>query len=213
MKMHRFVCVKCGETWENADIARDGVCCTKCKGNAKHKEMSYGSTYVFLDSIKEQLIRDVADDRCINAIETAQGLVREKVTGYADERTIHSKNACDIKKSVAEIPKQYRGIKISETALSIRHEIIMCDIDYLKDITPEQMELLVQLFEKENKSKANLSNFSTTDLIEALGIRDDVSVAKMDSEAYKVEIDLFKAKKYTIVENNCDVELVKKTKK
>ncbi|MGO4219538.1 hypothetical protein AB4Z03_26905 [Bacillus sp. YAF12_1] len=134
----------------------------------------------------------------------------EKVTGYADERTKSLKNTCDNKTSVAEIPKQYRGIKLSETSLNIRNEIIKNDIDYLKDITPEQMELLVQLFEKENKSKPNLSNVSTTDLIEALGIRDDVRIFKTEPEVYKVEIDLFKAKKYTIVENNCDVELVKK---
>ncbi|MCC2361683.1 hypothetical protein LKM19_13035 [Bacillus cereus] len=120
----------------------------------KTKDMSYGSTYVFLDSIKEQLIRDVADDRCIDAIETAQGLLREKVTGYADERTNHLKNACDNKTSVVELPERYRGIKLSETSLNIRNEIIKNDIDYLKDITPEQMELLVQLFEKEKTKKA-----------------------------------------------------------
>lgn len=136
----------------------------------------------------------------------------EKVTGYADERTKSLKNTCDNKTSVAEIPKQYRGIKLSETSLNIRNEIIKNDIDYLKDITPEQMELLVQLFEKENRQKVSLSlsNFSTSDLIEALRIREDVHVSKTNEEVYRVEIDLFKAKKYTIVENNCDVELVKR---
>ncbi|WP_257205391.1 hypothetical protein [Bacillus cereus] len=204
--MNKFVCVKCDATWENTDIARDGVCCDKCKDNYKNKDMSYGSTYVFLDSIKEQLIRDVADDRCINAIETAQVLVREKVTGYADERTNH----CNNKTSVAELPERYRGIKISETSSRVRHEIIMRDIDLLKDITPEQMELLVQLFEKENKRNVTLSSFSTSDLIEALRIREDVHVPKTDEGIYRIEIDLFEAKKYTIVENNCDVELVKR---
>ncbi|MGI8363079.1 hypothetical protein [Bacillus cereus] len=67
-----------------------------------------------------------------------------------NERTNH----CDNKTSVAELPERYRGIKISETSLNIRNEIIKNDIDYLKDITPEQMELLVQLFEKEKSKEA-----------------------------------------------------------
>ncbi|PHD85489.1 hypothetical protein [Bacillus toyonensis] len=77
----------------------------------------------------------------------------EKITGYVEERTNHLKNACDNKTSVAELPERYRGIKLSETSLNIRNEIIKNDIDYLKDITPEQMELLVQLFEKEKTKK------------------------------------------------------------
>ncbi|PGV06882.1 hypothetical protein COD81_15435 [Bacillus cereus] len=72
------------------------------------------------------------------------------------------------------------------------------------------MELLVQLFEKENKRNVTLSSFSTSDLIEALRIREDVHVPKTDEGIYRIEIDLFEAKKYTIVENNCDVELVKR---
>ncbi|OFC75871.1 hypothetical protein [Bacillus thuringiensis] len=206
--MNKFVCVKCSELWESTEAARDGVRCDKCKGN--NKVIKPESTYLWLDVLKKQLIADVADNKMINAVDHAQVIIREKVTGYADERTTLIKSACNNKTTVTELPERYRGIKLSETSLNIRNEIIQNDINYLKDITPEQMELLVQLFEKENKRKANLSNYSTSDLIEDLRIREDVHVAKTDAEVYKVEIDLFKAKKYTIVENNCDMELVKR---
>lgn len=206
--MNKFVCVKCSGVWESKETLRDGVCCDKCKDNKEI--MKSESTYLWLDVLKNQLTAGVADDRMINAVDHAQVIIREKVTGNADGRTIHYKNVCDNKTSAAKLPERYRGIKISETSSRVRHEIIMCDIDLLKDITPEQMELLVQLFEKEYKRNVTLSSFSTSDLIEALRIREDVHVPKTDEEVYRIEIDLFEAKKYTIVENNCDVELVKR---
>lgn len=150
--MNKFVCVKCSEVWESKEPSRDGVCCDKCKDNKE--VMKSESTYLWLDVLKNQLTADVADDRMINAVDHAQVIIREKVTGYADERTNHIKSACGNKTTVTELPERYRGIDISDTVSRIRHEIIMCDIDYLKDLTLEQMELLVQLFEKEKTKKA-----------------------------------------------------------
>lgn len=164
----KYDCRNCGHSVSTKLHVECGAKCKECGSismfpmlesigtfnNGKHKDMSYELAYVFLVTIEEQMIKDVADDRCIDAIQTAQKLLKEKITGYADERTNHLKNACDNKTSIVELPERYRGMKISDTVSRIRHEIIMCDIEYLKDITPVQMELLVQLFEKEKTKKA-----------------------------------------------------------
>lgn len=174
----KYDCRNCGHSVSTKLHVEGGAKCKECGSismfpmlesigafnNGKHKDMSYELAYVFLVTIEEQMIKDVADDRCIDAIQTAQKLLKEKITGYADERTNDSKNACNNKTSVTELPERYRGIKISDTSSKIRSEIIKNDIDCLKDIMPEQMELLVQLFEKEkqqgtvNKGKANSVN-------------------------------------------------------
>ncbi|MED2903008.1 MULTISPECIES: hypothetical protein [Bacillus cereus group] len=49
-----------------------------------------------------------------------------------------------------KFPDEYRGMKISETALNIRRVIIENRINCLKDIEPEHMELLLQLFKNES---------------------------------------------------------------
>ncbi|MED1640100.1 hypothetical protein P4V01_24770 [Bacillus thuringiensis] len=60
-----------------------------------------------------------------------------------DEKVIGKKNhLCD-------------GMKINKTALNIRSEIVESRIEHLKDITPEQLESLVQLFEKEKRQGVN----------------------------------------------------------
>ncbi|WJQ03207.1 hypothetical protein QT236_14380 [Geobacillus stearothermophilus] len=46
--------------------------------------------YVWLDVVKAKLIDDAAPDREIEAIEYAQKLIREKVTGYAEEDSFFS---------------------------------------------------------------------------------------------------------------------------
>lgn len=69
------------------------------------------------------------------------------------------------------------GIKINKTALNIRSEILESRIEHLKDITPEQMESLVQLFEKENNRKL-ISDMSLQRKIDALGL------APIDSKVY-----------------------------
>ncbi|MGE7787496.1 hypothetical protein ACQKMX_27725 [Bacillus cereus] len=69
------------------------------------------------------------------------------------------------------------GMKINKTALNIRSEIVESRIEHLKDITPEQLESLVQLFEKENKRKL-ISDMSLQMKIDALGL------APIDSKVY-----------------------------
>ncbi|WP_341352246.1 hypothetical protein [Bacillus cereus] len=82
-----------------------------------------------------------------------------------DEKVISKKNnLCD-------------GMKINKTALNIRSEIVESRIEHLKDITPEQLESLVQLFEKENKRKL-ISDMSLQRKIDALGL------TPIDSKVY-----------------------------
>lgn len=83
----------------------------------------------------------------------------------SDEKVISKKNhLCD-------------GMKINKTALNIRSEIVESRIEHLKDITPEQLESLVQLFEKENNRKL-ISDMSLQRKIDALGL------APIDSKVY-----------------------------
>jgi hypothetical protein len=47
--------------------------------------MDCAETYVWLDVIKKKLIDDAAPDNELEAIEEAQKIIREKVTGYSEE--------------------------------------------------------------------------------------------------------------------------------
>jgi ribosomal protein S27AE len=47
--------------------------------------MNDAMAYVWLDVVKAKLIGDAAPDKEIKAIEYAQRLIREKITGYAEE--------------------------------------------------------------------------------------------------------------------------------
>jgi hypothetical protein len=47
--------------------------------------MNDAMAYVWLDVVKAKLIDDAAPDKEIKAIEYAQRLIREKITGYAEE--------------------------------------------------------------------------------------------------------------------------------
>lgn len=47
--------------------------------------MDNAIAYVWLDVLKRQLINDVASDEEIKAIEHAQSLLREEITGFAEE--------------------------------------------------------------------------------------------------------------------------------
>ncbi|PFC53258.1 hypothetical protein CN297_09405 [Bacillus cereus] len=53
-----------------------------------------------------------------------------------------------------------------------------------------------------------LSKFSTKELIEALKLKEDVQVTDTSQDVYRVQYDLTKTKKYCLLINNCDVELV-----
>lgn len=47
--------------------------------------MDYAEAYIWLEVIKKKLIDDAAPDTEIEAIEEAQKIFREKVTGYSEE--------------------------------------------------------------------------------------------------------------------------------
>ncbi|MGE6501855.1 hypothetical protein ACQKF0_16185 [Bacillus wiedmannii] len=53
-----------------------------------------------------------------------------------------------------------------------------------------------------------LSKFSTKELIEALKLKEDVQITDTSQDVYRVQYDLAKTKKYCLLINNCDVELV-----
>jgi len=53
-----------------------------------------------------------------------------------------------------------------------------------------------------------LSKFSTKELIEALKLKEDVQITDTSQDVYRVQYDLTKTKKYCLLINNCDVELV-----
>lgn len=93
----KYDCRNCGHSVSTKLLAKGGARCKECGSismypmlesigafdNVKHKDMSYELAYVFLVTIEEQMIKDVADDRCIDAIQTAQKLLKEKITGYS----------------------------------------------------------------------------------------------------------------------------------
>ncbi|MEC2945786.1 hypothetical protein V2151_28280 [Bacillus cereus] len=53
-----------------------------------------------------------------------------------------------------------------------------------------------------------LSKFSTKELIEALKLKEDVQIADTTKDTWRIQYDLTKVKKYCLLINNCDVELV-----
>lgn len=55
-----------------------------------------------------------------------------------------------------------------------------------------------------------LSKFSTEELIEALRLKEDVQANDTTEETCAVKYDLTKVKKYCLLINNCDVELVQR---
>lgn len=58
-----------------------------------------------------------------------------------------------------------------------------------------------------------LSKFSTQELIEALKIKEDVQVADTSKDAWRVQYDLTKVKKYCLLINNCDVNYIESCKR
>ncbi|MGH0669290.1 hypothetical protein [Bacillus paranthracis] len=55
-----------------------------------------------------------------------------------------------------------------------------------------------------------LSKFSTEELVEALRLKEDVQANDTTEETCAVKYDLTKVKKYCLLINNCDVELVQR---
>jgi DNA-directed RNA polymerase subunit RPC12/RpoP len=97
-KLIEYKCRNCGHSVSTKLRVEGGAKCKECgsismypmlesigafEDSTKHKDMSYELAYVFLVTIEEQMIKDVADDRCIDAIQTAQKLLKEKITGYS----------------------------------------------------------------------------------------------------------------------------------
>ncbi|MGM1444887.1 hypothetical protein ACS2BO_13275 [Bacillus cereus group sp. BceL305] len=67
------------------------------------------------------------------------------------------------------------------------------------------------VYEQKAESKSVielLSKFSTEELIEALKQKEDVQYRDTTKDTWRVQYDLTKVKKYCLLINNCDVELV-----
>lgn len=48
--------------------------------------MNLKEAYIWLDEIKERAEKDTQEDEIIEAIDLCKLMIREKITGYADER-------------------------------------------------------------------------------------------------------------------------------
>lgn len=55
---------------------------------------------------------------------------------------------------------------------------------------------------------AVLSKFKTKELIEALKLKEDVQICTASEDAFGLHLDLLKVKKYVLVMNNCNPQLV-----
>jgi len=83
--------------------------------------------------------------------------------------------------------------------MKCRHDSV-----YLK---PQSTGVQIEKVEQKDVVEV-LSRFSTKELIEALKQKEDVQIADTSEDTWRVQYDLTKVKKYCLLINNCDVELV-----